>query len=135
MTLTVELSPELEEALRTTAKRAGLPLDRYVVRVLQDRVVQGPGGADVLPREEAELLQKINEGLPETTWEDYHKLKAKRDADTLSPDEHADLLALVDQVEIWNARRLQFVAELAKLRGVHLRDLVRQLGIASPPDA
>jgi hypothetical protein len=157
MTLTLEISPELEEALRATASRQGLPLDRYVLNVLEERVVREmdwtenscpaggppvrrppgdkPERAAVLPRVEAELLQKINEGLPEATWERYRSLKAKRDAEALTEEEHAELLRLVNEIELRNARRLEVVGELARLRGVRLPDLVKQLGLMPSPDA
>jgi len=84
MTLTLEISPELEEALRATAERAGLAPDRYVLDVLQERLDRDRDLPPRLPRSEAKLLQRINEGLPESTWERYHALKEKRDAETLT---------------------------------------------------
>ena len=59
----------------------------------------------------------------------------KRDAETLTPEEHAELIRLVNEVEIWNARRLEAVAELARLRGVRFPDLVRELGLGAPAHA
>ena len=84
MTLTLEISPELEEALRATAERAGLAPDRYVLDVLQERLDRDRDLPPRLPRAEAKLLQRINEGLPEATWARYHALKEKRDAETLT---------------------------------------------------
>jgi hypothetical protein len=135
MTLTLEITPELEEALRTGAERAGLPPDRYVLDVLKERLGPAGGGPTGLPRAEAELLERINEGLPEGTWARYEALKEKRDAETLTETEHAELIRLVNEVDIWNARRLEAVAELAKLRGVRFPDLVKQLGLGAPANA
>jgi hypothetical protein len=129
MTLTLELSPELEETLRAVAAREGVAPDRFVLDVLQERLAQDQRLPSRLPRAEAELLQQINEGLSESTWERYEALKQKRDAETLTPPEHAELLKLVDEVEGWNVRRLEWVGELAKRRGVPFRDLVRELGL------
>ena len=67
--------------------------------------------------------------------ETFHELKGKRDAATLTPDEHAELIALSDTVEAWNVRRLEFVAELARLREVPFPKLVRQLGLVPAADA
>jgi hypothetical protein len=80
-------------------------------------------------REEAVLLQKINQRLPATTWERYRSLKGKRDEETLTPEEHAELIALTDEIEGWNVRRLELVAELAKLRGVRLPEMMKELGL------
>ena len=43
-------------------------------------------------------------------------LKGKRNAESFTPEEHEELIRLVNEVEIWNARRLKWVAELAKRR-------------------
>jgi hypothetical protein len=88
-----------------------------------------------LPREEVKLLERINEGLSAETWQRYHELKAKRDAATLTPEEHAELIALSDTIEAWNVRRLEFAAELARLREVPFPELVRQLGLVPAADA
>jgi hypothetical protein len=81
------------------------------------------------------LLERINEALPETTWERYDALKKQRDSETLTDAEHDELIRLVNLVEIWNARRMEAVAELARLRGVRFPDLVKQLGLGPPVHA
>jgi hypothetical protein len=133
MTLTLDIDPELETALRAMAADAGLPPDRYVLDLLHERIQPTNGGPKGLPQAEAVLLEQINEGLPPTTWERYHALKEKRHAETFTPAEHAELIRLVNEVEIWNARRLKWVAELAKLRGVPFSELVKQMGLGAPP--
>src|SRR2546427_412913 len=135
MTLTLEISPELEETLRAIAAREGLAPDRYVLDLLQERLARDRNVPPHLPRAQAELLQRINAGLPEATWMRYHALKERRDAETLTPEEHAELIRLVNEVEGWNVRRLEAVAELAKLRGVPFPDLVRESGLCPPTHA
>jgi hypothetical protein len=135
MTLTLEINPELEELLRAMAARAGLPPDRYVLSVLQERLAQDQARPPDPARGERALLEKINEGLPDETWRRYHDLKAKRDAATLTPEEHRELIALSDAIEAWNVRRLEFAAELARLREMPFPELVRQLGLAPSADA
>jgi hypothetical protein len=135
MTITLEITPELEEVLRRSAQRAGLPPDGYILKLLQERLGVGKGLPPHLPHEETELLQQINRGLPAETWARYQALKEKRDARTLTPDELAELLALTDEVELWNARRLELVLALAQLRQVPLRVLMDELGLTPPPYA
>lgn len=135
MTLTLEIGPELEAALRATAERLGLAPDRYVLDLLRERLIPTNGGPAGLTAAEAALLERINEGLPEGLWARYEALKEERDAETLTEAEHAELIRLVNEVEIWNARRLEAVAELAKLRGVRFADLVKQLGLGTPQHA
>jgi hypothetical protein len=135
MTLTLEIGPELEQALQATAIRTGLPPERYVLNLLQEQLIPVNGGPAGLPPAEAGLLERINEALPEATWARYDALKEKRDQGTLTDVEHAELIGLVNEVEIWNARRLEAVAELARLRGVPFPDMVRQLGLGPRPRA
>jgi hypothetical protein len=82
-----------------------------------------------LPQPEAELLHQINRGLPEATQHRYDELRAKRHAETLTPEEHQELLSLVDSVEQADADRLQHLIELSQLRQVPLPNLMHQLGI------
>src|SRR5712691_9497072 len=99
MTLTVQLSSELVEALRALAGQRGQELDRTIEDLLEAQLHQQTGSPVLPSRDESELLQQINQGLPSATWQRYHELKRKRDARTLTPDEHAELLALTDEVE------------------------------------
>ena len=135
MTITVEITPELEEVLRRSAQREGLPPDGYVLKVLEERL----GGEERLPphlsREETTLLQQINQGLPPETWMRYQTLKEKRDARILTPEEYTELLALTNEIELWNARRLELVLALAQLRRVPLRAMMDELGLTPPPYA
>jgi hypothetical protein len=133
MTITLEITPELEEVLRWSAQRAGLPPDGYVLKVLRERLGGGKKLPSHLPPEETELLQQINQGLPPKTWARYQALKEKRDARTLTADDHAELLALTNEVELWNARRLELVLALAQLRQVPLRAMMDELGLVPPP--
>lgn len=132
MTLTLDISPEVEQALRTAADRVGITPDRYVLDLLHERLLLANGGPAGLSAVEAGLLERIGEALPESTWARYETLKAKREDDTLVDSEHAELIDLVNEVEIWNARRMEAVAELSKLRDVPFRELVRQLGLGAP---
>jgi hypothetical protein len=135
MTLVLEISPEVEQALRTVAERTGVPPDQYVLDVLQERLDRDQHLPPHLPRAEAQLLKRINQGLPPATWQRYRMLKQRRDAEALTPEEHSELIQLVHEVEGWNVRRLELVAELAKLRGVAFPDLVKELGLGAPADA
>jgi ABC-type phosphate transport system auxiliary subunit len=82
---------------------------------------------------EAELLQKINQGLPADTQRRYDELRAKLHAETITPAEHQEFLALVDIIEQTDADRLQHLIKLSGLRQVTLPDLMHQLGIQPPP--
>jgi hypothetical protein len=82
-----------------------------------------------LSREEAALLQQINKGLPEEVWQRYRALVARRRAETLTPEEHKELIELSDRMEEVNARRMEHLVELARLRRMSLEAVMQQLGI------
>jgi hypothetical protein len=82
-----------------------------------------------LPKDETELLQQINCGLPADIRQRYDALNAKLHDETITPQEHAELLALIDRIELADAERMQRLITLARLRGVSVDTLMRQLGI------
>ncbi|MBI3797591.1 MAG: hypothetical protein HY268_11585 [Deltaproteobacteria bacterium] len=134
MALTIEITPELESQVREQAEQRGLGAGEYVVNILREHLRQTHTiDARCLPEAEARLLQQINEGLSPEMWQRYNELIAKRRAETLTPDEHAALIALSDQIEDLNARRVECLAELARLRQTSLSALMQQLGIKAPP--
>lgn len=85
--------------------------------------------APSLPSNEVELLQRINQGLPEATRARFATLKGKRQAATLTDAEHDELLAIVDQIEERDVERLQALTELAQFRHTSVRELMDQLGL------
>jgi hypothetical protein len=131
MALTIDLNPELEAQLREEAAKTGIDTSAFVVRALEERL-QRKSRQRVpshLSQEEAALLQKINQGLPEAMWQEYHNLIAKRRAETLTSEEHVRLIALSDSIGEAHAERMAHVAELALRRHVPLKTLMGQLGI------
>ena len=79
-----------------------------------------------------ELLQKINEGWSTERWGQYHSLVAKRRAETLMEVEYVELAALTNDREVVHARRIQYLIDLAKLRGVSMDTVMDDLGIRPP---
>ena len=45
-------------------------------------------------------MQRIGLGLSEEMWRRYHTLVAERKAETLTPEQHQELITLSDQVEM-----------------------------------
>jgi hypothetical protein len=81
---------------------------------------------------ESELLLKINQGIPPDLQRRYHELIARRRAESLSEDEYGELLRLTDQVEAIEVQRVEYLAELARLRKKLLTDVMKDLGIRAP---
>jgi hypothetical protein len=83
----------------------------------------------ILPEEEAQLLLRINQGIPSDLRSSYQALREKRDAETLDDKEYESLVQLSNQIEQIGAQRLQALAKLAQIRQVSLLDLMETLGI------
>lgn len=95
----------------------------------QALVVQAKRRAPSLSSEESVLLQQINRGLPVALQTRFTELDAKRWAETLTTTEHQELLELIAQIEQFDVERVTALGELARLRKVPLRTLMKQLGI------
>jgi DNA-directed RNA polymerase specialized sigma24 family protein len=85
--------------------------------------------------EESKLLALANEAVPPELRSRLSKLQKKRDARSLSDAEIEELIALSDRVEQLHAERLEALADLARLRGTTLTELMDQLGIRFPDNA
>lgn len=85
--------------------------------------------APTLSHTESDLLQKINEGIPEeilTRFDTLHQQQTKR---TLSITEEAELYNLVNQIETSEAQRIPYLAQLAQLRGQTLTQLMSAINV------
>ena len=124
--ITLNLSPELEQQLQLEAAKAGIEPQLYIINTLQKDLQPNTALAKVA---EADLLKQINIGFSEEIWAQYHFLIAKRQAETLSTEEHAVLIQLSDRLEKLNVARIQALIVLANLRNQPLSDLIETLGI------
>jgi len=62
MTVTIELSPDIEAGLAALAKAQGLALPQYVQHVLKERVSVHP--SELTPAERAAAWRSSTDGLP-----------------------------------------------------------------------
>ena len=135
MSLTLEISTELEPLLNAEAARAG----RDVVTVAHEmlarslRVAQRDS-ARRLSEDESQLLEEINRGPSTAEMERYLELIRKRQDEGITGDELDELRAFTDRMEKLAVARMQSVARLAELRGVGVETLMKQLQL-DPPDA
>jgi DNA repair photolyase len=131
------LEPAKERQLRDFASSQGQDASEVARRAVEEylRRVSATNAAQVglhLSKAEAKLLQEINQGLPESIWRRYHELVGKRREGTLTDDEYEELKSLTDDVELAHARRMEKLADLARLRQVPLDDLMAELGLQDP---
>ncbi|MBD2771266.1 hypothetical protein [Iningainema tapete] len=125
MTLEIEITPELEQQLQQAAEKAGVTPDAYIVRLLQQNLKP----THSLPENEVELLQRIDRSLSHIEWQRYSDLLSKRDAQTLTPTEHNELIAVSEQIELANAHRIEALGELSRIRNTSINDLIAELGL------
>jgi hypothetical protein len=81
------------------------------------------------PSPETDLLTKINHPLNPTLHQRLSILIQKRNAETLTDDEHQELIQLTQQVESLNVDRITHLSALAKLRKTTLSQLIKDLGL------
>ncbi len=118
------VSPEV--ILQEVSQFSDAALDKFFNQVA---LLRAKRRAPHLSEQETELLLKINTPLAEQTWKRYTKLYAKMRAASISKAENAELLQLIDVVEMDNAERIGHLIELANLRGTTLEALMKSLGI------
>ncbi len=132
MTLTLDIATDLEHEILQEARRRGLDAKSFVLDLLRESLASKKSPQST--RSESELLEEINRGFPSEVWGRYRELVAKREAETLSTEEHADLIDMIDRVELANAHRIECLAELATRRQVPLRVLMAEMGIQPTSD-
>ena len=138
MTVTIELASELEHQLQAEAAASGVNAEEFVLDTVTARLKRtriGPVSSDCLPIAEARLLQEINRGPDEATWQRYRHLVQQRQDEAISVDDLAELVRLSDFIEVDHVRRLQAVSELALQRGIPFEALMKQMGQWRSTDA
>ena len=128
-TVHIEANLSTGELLEAVDALNPAELDQFVAEVLALRARRR---APSLPPDEAELLLRINQGLPDAVRARYEELHARQDAGTLEPEEHEELLRIITGMEDLQAQRAEDLARLAQLRGVTLSGLLDSLGIQAP---
>ena len=131
---TVQITSNVSfDELLTSVDQLSLPdLEQFVSRTL---ALLARRKAPSLPKNQADLLLKINQGLRPIVQRRYDELTAKRRSDTITPEELQELLVLIDRIECSDAERIQNLAQLAHLRQTSLTALMNELGIETPPYA
>lgn len=119
----------LDELIQAANELDETELDRLLQQIVTLRAQRR---ANTLPAKEAELLDRINQGIPLDLQVEYQALRVKHEAETLTEAEHEQLIQLSNQIEQLGAQRLEALATLAQLRQVALPTLMGDLGIQAP---
>ena len=122
----VEVQLSSEELLKVVEQLNQPDLERFVSQII---ALQAQRKASSLPHAEAELLLKINQCIPSDSQQHYNELIAKREAENLTINEQRELFRLTEQIEKLQTQRIEYLADLARLRGISLIALMENLGI------
>lgn len=128
-TVQVVSEVSLAELLHGVEQLSTPDLENFVTNVL---AVQARRRAPSLSKDEARLLQLINQGVPPEVRSRYQLLDEKLHDETITVAEHQELLELINQIELADAERMRYLVELAQLRNTPLDSLMDQLGIRNP---
>lgn len=121
---------DTEQLLHAALQLPRSELEQFVTRL---RVLSLQQETPYLAQAESEMLLKINQGLPAATQQRLDELITKRQTQTLTPDEHQELIQLTEQSEKSDVERLQHLLALAAQRNISLDELTRQLGMPPVP--
>jgi hypothetical protein len=128
-TISIEAQVSTDQLLRAVERLPANELASFVAQVVALRAQRE---APHLSQSETRLLLQINQGLPAQTQRRFDELVAKRQAETITPEEMEELIQITDQIEQRDAQRLVALVELAHLRGTTLDALLATLGIPPP---
>jgi hypothetical protein len=134
MSMTIEISSELEPILKAEAGKAGVDPIAYTHQLLRASLPAEKPSAPSISAEETRLLNQINQGLSAEELDRYRELIRKRQEETISQEDFRQLDAMTRRLEALQARRVESLAQLASLRNIPLVELMARLEI-HPPDA
>ncbi len=117
---------QTEQLLQTAASLTSQELENFVNQAI---VLRAKRNASNVTKTEAELLFKINRGLPAKLQKRFDLLSEKLDSETISAKEREEFLKLTDRIEKQDAERIEFLGKLAEIRQISLDDLMRDLKI------
>ena len=83
--VTSQIEIDLDEVLHGLAQLGSQELEQFIDKIL---ALQAQRRAPSLPKDETELLQQINCGLPADIRQRYDALNAKLHDETITPEEH-----------------------------------------------
>ena len=119
----------LEELLLGVSKMDTTSLEKVSVeinRLIAQRKVSKAS------KREVELIQIVYNPLEKKIQERYDFLVQKNLENSLSKEEHGELLQLVEKAEQHNVAWLEALVELAQIRGTTLEEVKKQIGVRTP---
>lgn len=119
-----DINIDLNEILKAVTQLE-IPDLEYFVKQASTALAQKK--ATSIPKREADLLIKVNEGIPFEMQSRYDELHNKMEQNLISLAEQQELLHLAEQIEAKNAKTMEYLFELSQIRKVPLLTLIEQL--------
>lgn len=110
---------------------AASQLDSPELEVVAERVLmlRAERRAPHLSKQETDLFEIINYHRLPKAQARFELLIKRRQANKVSSEELAELIAMTDQSEMEAAERVRAVSELAEMRGLSFQGMWQQLGL------
>jgi hypothetical protein len=128
-TIQIEAHLSSAELLRAAEQLNPPELEELVAGLL---ALQADRKAPRISRAEAELLQIINRAPPVDMQKRFDALNSRRRSETLTEEEQNELVRLIDQMEAFDVQRVEALSDLARLRRISLKALMKELHIRTP---
>jgi ribosome-interacting GTPase 1 len=125
-TVRVEVQLSSEQLFKAVEQLNQPELEEFVSKLV---ILYTHKKASTLLKEETELFLRMHQGITidsNTTCEKFIDLKKIA---SLSQEEYKALLYLSEKIDRMQAERIEYMAELAKLRGISLTKLMEDIGL------
>ena len=125
-TLKIEAQISALDLLQAVQQLSQPELEQFIEQILQFKAQKN---APNLSKQESDLLLKINQNLPIILQKKYEILIKKRHQENLTESEYEKLVELTDQVEKYQAKRIEYLTQLAQIRQISVSDLMAEMGV------
>ena len=114
-----------DELIQSVTQLNALELKTFLSRLSQATEQQQHS------QQEKMLLKQIKEIIPASVVRRFKQLQAKQHNNTITEKEASEILVITDFMEEKSAERVNLLAVLAKLQGVSITDLAKQLRLTT----
>lgn len=120
--MAVQLEVTTENLLNAVVQMPENEFNRFVEKAREIRTKRKPLA-------ENDLIHKINTIYSPEKRQRYNHLNEKFRQENITPKEHKELLKLSDEFEILNAKKLEYVGEIARMRGQPFGKVVKEFKV------
>lgn len=123
-------SPSVADLLKNVQKLNDADFEYFLSKVM---TIKNPPKVKELSIEESDILEEIQTSIPLTKQIRFNYLIAKRDASSIDSSEFKELLALTNEIELADLKRLQLIHQLAVSRNITFSEALEVFNIRPIP--